>query len=696
MLKYKHILTAISLSALTHYPYTVFANEHLSSPNVYGQLGLNTQPNARMDTVGTVRAGLSTLDPYAHSWLSFQFVDPLNITLRQSAEISSINEDAKRLYPGLDLKLRIVEETRSVPAIAIGIQSAVGHKKMAGEYIAFSKRYKMFDFTSGIGWGRYGNNGQLENPLSSLSNHFEKKRAPDNEEPNSIENWFNGNVGLFLGAEYITPIENLSLKFDYSADDYPSEKKSGFNRPAPWSIGLDYALTSHTNLAIATQGTDKIMGRFSLKTNLNSIGKRAKRTPVKPLNKERSAIGTSADIYSAASRNKINLQKINVEKKTLDTQINLNDSSSLPHDLAIATHSISNNAANDIEKITYHTFFKGLRGPDISLNRRDYELAIARNNGSAQEIWHNTEIDSPNELSFIPRSHAKNLFFKLKNQSSLSEEDSGLLHRTSLIAGIEGYSPRYSRIPVLQKMRYQTSLRLNIEDNLENLNRYRFNSPLPVRSNIDKFTDKFIGLETGFINYAETISPDFHLNVMTGYLEEMYSGAGGEILYRPYKSRWAIGAESWLAFKRDPDSFLSMTPNGDHLLTGHINGWYNFQKPDITIYAKAGRYLAEDIGITIGAQKSFDNGSKLEGFMTVTDGIDYDPYGGATHAYNGFRLSIPMGGYKYIPENTSADFEASPFGRDYGQVINNPLPLYELTDKFSLKNIAQNWDDITP
>ena len=53
-----------------------------------------------------------------------------------------------------------------------------------------------------------------------------------------------------------------------------------------------------------------------------------------------------------------------------------------------------------------------------------------------------------------------------------------------------------------------------------------------------------------------------------GYLEEMYMGTTGEILYRPFGKNWAIGAEANLALKRDPLSSFALLPNGDHILSG--------------------------------------------------------------------------------------------------------------------------------
>ena len=74
------------------------ASETPYSTTLYGPLGLNTVPSARVDPVGTVRAQISTLDPYAHASLGVQIAKPLYINLRQTAEVSDITEAIPSFY----------------------------------------------------------------------------------------------------------------------------------------------------------------------------------------------------------------------------------------------------------------------------------------------------------------------------------------------------------------------------------------------------------------------------------------------------------------------------------------------------------------------------------------------------------------------------------------------------------------------
>lgn len=176
----------------------------------------------------------------------------------------------------------------------------------------------------------------------------------------------------------------------------------------------------------------------------------------------------------------------------------------------------------------------------------------------------------------------------------------------------------------------------------------------------------------------------------------MYGGIGGEVLYRPFKSRFAVSADAWLAFKRDPLTSMNMGFNGDSLLTGHFNAWYDFPEQDLTLQAKAGRYLAEDTGATLSLSKGFMNGASLEGFVTITNAQDFDLFGGTTNAFHGVRLNLPLGSIPHVPHGSETRFAFSPFGRDTGQSLEKPFDLYTETEGFSYDHIARYWSDITP
>ncbi len=671
------------------------------SATITGPLGLNTVPGARMAPAGTISTGVSTLDPYVHGYIGFQIADPLYINIRQSAEVSNINKDARRLYPGVDFKLRVLSENTYRPAVAVGLQSAIGHKRMAGEYITMSKRYHDFDFTLGAGWGRFGSAGHIENPLKSLTSHFGKRRSLDGEMPAMPSSWFTGeDIGFFGGVEYFTPyIDGLSAKLDWGADRFEAERAAfNFDAPAPWSASLVYRPVPWADTSIGIQGTEKIMGRVSFQASPDiwPFKSHEDGTP-KPLRQFRAGIASPAQMQIAADNDGIHLYDVSSDEKFARAQLHMDKNIPAPRQLGRAARHMANHGGPAIEELYITPSIHNLRGPTVRLLRSDFEQALALNQGSAAEMWRNTQFvtddskpektERDNRFSFLDYLGPKNFKLILDNEVSLSEEDSGTLYRTAII--IEKTVPEFFGF-----LTSGAALRINIADNLDNIHKFRPRAILPVRSDVDDFADNTFAVEKLFTSYTHSFHPNTHAAVTGGYLEEMYAGFGGEVLYRPFGKRFAVGTEAWLALKRDPFAKYAMGLNGDHLLSGHVQAWYDVPDYDVTVQARVGRYLAEDIGGTLALQKDFTNGAKIEGFVTLTDNADFDVFGGTTHAYNGIRLSLPLGSIKYVPPGSEARVKFAPQGRDIGQSVNNPLPLYEATENFSKDHIIAHWNGV--
>lgn len=672
---------AVSLVAQ---PIAVWAQDSPHSPTLYGQLGLNTVPSARMDQVGTVRAGVSTLDPYIHGYLGFQIAQPLYVSLRQTAESSTLTNDPRRLFPGVDFKLRLMKESAWRPELSIGMQSAFGHKRTSGEYIAASKRIDNFDLTAGLGWGRFGSAGHFANPLGTLLNHFEKDRALDGEDPVEPEDWFTGKeVGVFAGMEYFTPWDGVSLKADIGADRYEAEKASfGFNAPAPWTLSVNYAPAPWADVSLGMAGADKIFARLNLQDAFrNWPGRGAAKSPPPAL-----LPGRPTAPFPPQNINTLKVEYGNAD--AAPSLLSLSAYEPTARQIGRAVRHLGNNTPGDVNAYRILPYHLGLRGPVITLMRRDFETALLQKQGSPQEIWRNASLDSGAE-NFTP-THSSfkswNVNFTLDNDVSLSEVDTGILYRTALLVDVK------RELGFNLTSGYQG--RMNIRDNLHRLDDFRAESLLPVRSNVDDFTDRTFALDRSYISWIRNMSDSVYAGITTGYLEEMYGGLGGEILYRPFGKTYALGAEAWQVFKRDPRTALNLGFSGDSLLTGHVTGYYEVPDTGMTASLKLGRYLAEDVGGTLSLTHSFDNGARVEGFLTATDLADVDVFDSATHLYSGLRFSLPIGNIPYIGRGSSIKIDAAPIGRDAGQTIDVPLPLYDVTEPLSYRAITQSWTGI--
>jgi hypothetical protein len=687
---------------ITSFSHIVYGQTQKSySANTTGMLGLNTIPSARIDEDGTMRAGVSHLDPYIHGYLGFQITPSFYLNFRQTGEVSSIKDPATRVYPGMDVKLRLKEENKTWPEISLGMNSAFGHKKMASEYLAFSKRYKDFDFTGGVAWGRLGSAAHLTNPLRAVSSHFDKDRDFLSEDPNDIDNWFTGEeIDFFGGIEYFTPINGLSLKAEYGADEYAPETASfDYNAPAPWSLGLNYQPWSWVDISAAIIGGEKVMARFSFQEQLPDWwGSSSGKDQPQNLDKE-AATFFDTERFKADSKTLKFYLKPQFENEEDDfsssARLDLTPYRGAAKQIGRAARLMEKTVPNDTGEVTLALHHKGLRGPDIKIIRRDLQRAIWDNQGSPEEIWHDTEIKTDDLIDIKTSPAIKPLDFRfiLNTELSLSEDDVGPIYRTAAIVETQQEWP----FGILSGF----AGRLNIKDNLEDMefirglgNLINNSNNLRARSNAESFSAQSFALEHSYLSWLHSVNTSTHFALTAGLLEKMYGGVGGEIIYRPFGKRYALGADIWRVASRNPFSTLGMDLYDDNRTTGHLNFWYELPDQKSTLFANIGQYLGTDFGATLGMETQFDNGAKLKAFVTGSDQKEISIFGGESQFHAGLNLTFPLGNIPYIPDGSEIRTSIQPIARDTGQKLNKPVDLYNITEPMSYRAISQSWPDL--
>ena len=108
-----------------------------------------------------------------------------------------------------------------------------------------------------------------------------------------------------------------------------------------------------------------------------------------------------------------------------------------------------------------------------------------------------------------------------------------------------------------------------------------------------------------------------------------------------------------------------------------------------------GRFLDGDVGGQMQAVYRPATGWSLKGFATLTNQDDRTLDGGNTNLFAGLKLSMPLGQFKGLPDNSRQTITVAPFARDKGQRIDNPYPLYDLTSAWQMDAITTDWHMIT-
>jgi hypothetical protein len=233
------------------------------------------------------------------------------------------------------------------------------------------------------------------------------------------------------------------------------------------------------------------------------------------------------------------------------------------------------------------------------------------------------------------------------------------------------------------------SLNAEVEGNIwDNFNTDRpSDSVLPhVRTDYLKFfTEGKNGIGDLEADYEFRILPNVFAIARLGYLESMFAGAGGEVLWRPEGERWALGTDLYNVWERDFNRQFGL--QAYHVVTGHISLYYDSPWYDLNFALRAGRYLAGDTGVTLEVSRRFYTGMEIGIFMTKTN-VSSAQFGEGSFD-KGIMLRIPLS--FGLPINTQSlwALDLRPTQRDGGQRLENDALLYNETRRSSFGEILQ-------
>lgn len=248
-----------------------------------------------------------------------------------------------------------------------------------------------------------------------------------------------------------------------------------------------------------------------------------------------------------------------------------------------------------------------------------------------------------------------------------------------------------ARLQLLRGLSLEGSVSHNLTDTFDRLTVVSSASLPHVRSDIKEYlqaTDTAI--TRAKLTYLNSLGPDLYLRLSAGLFEGMYGGYGGEILFRPFGSRFAAGVDvNWVRQRsfRQRFEFLDYS-----VVTGHLNLHYNLPYQSLLLQANIGQYLAGDRGGTFQVSKLFDSGIRAGVFATLTD-IPFDLFGEGSFD-KGFFISVPFDLFSIRPSRRGGTFGFRPLTKDGGQKLSNGPGLYDLTAQGNLDEVIRDMPSI--
>jgi hypothetical protein len=747
-------------------------SQNVPSPSNYGGAGLLDMRTARFYPEGYLVPSVSNSKPDNRYAITFQALPWAEFTFRYTII------RAEQLYDrSFDLKLRLSNETEFFPELALGLQDIIGTGVYSGEYLVGTKRWGPLDFTLGLGWGRLGSRGTFENPFGLISKGFLSRIRTSNEGGIPLfSSYFRGpDVGLFGGIEYQTPIDNLTLKVEYSSDSYLQEKQQigkdyGFPlnvgvsyRPFPWlDIGLSLMHGNSAGLRISAlidAEKENWQARLDPPPRFRA---RPEQTASTILQREAQASAPANGspethfVDLTAGRSEPGNEHGPTQPDTAITQLSLPNAAP-PQPGAVAQSPLPNPAplppalgqlaqgqAMDtglLERIKLGladqklTFLgAAVEGAKITIiventrYRRDTE-AIARTarilSGAATADIDYFEITlarvgQPLATVTLPRSEIDQL---ARREGSADE----LFEASELAPGLPapldhvqpGLFPQFDGLlyPVFRQSLFDPNnpfyfmfglgatgeVRLargwfvtatavgNIYNTFNQISRVT-NSVLPhVRSDVADYLKKEkIGLENVSTSYYFKLAPEIFGRVSAGYLEQMFAGAGGELLYRPFAQRWAIGMDLWTVRQRGFDVLLDLRHY--QAVTGHLSLYYELPWHDVQVTLSAGQYLAGDKGATFALSRRFSTGVQVGMWFTLTN-VSAARFGEGSFD-KGIRIVIPFEWVAPFATQSGYDLSLRAIQRDGGQRLLGDAILYDMIYPSSYGALTQEWNSV--
>lgn len=675
--------------------------ENLST---FGTPGLVDMPTAAMLDDGFVALTTNRFGDTGKNTFTFQLLPRVQGSFRYAIlrDFEDTGAQPDRFDRSFDLKYQIFDETTNRPAVAVALQDFVGTGIYSGEYIVATKSFgEALTLTGGLGWGRFAQRGSFDSPLGWLGERFETRPGRGEGGISTTGQvdfglWFRGPASAFGGLDYRVS-DRLSFQIEYSSDAYNEEVQRGvIDVTSPINAGVNYTFENGSQLrGFWVGGTTAGLqysyifdpARRALPGGLDEAP-----LPIPPGNRAVLASWGLDDPATAPRATKlldelldqegILLEAVDLRGTTAHVRIQNNRFDIEAQAIGRTARAMANVLPESIATFVITPQPLGLPNSSVTLQRADLEdldthfdgawLSLARS-----RIDDAASVGRTGELAgAYPRfSYAVSPYtaFSLFDPDQPVRPDIGAQLNASYVfapglsvTGSLRY-PFYSAIDDTQRASDSILPRVRSDANL-----YAIESDLEI----NRLT----------FDYLFRPGQDLFGRVTAGYLEPMFAGVSGEVLWFPIDSNLAFGAEVNYAVQRDFDIRFGLQDYD--IVTGHVSSYYDFGNGYLG-QVDVGRYLAGDWGATVSIDREFNNGFKIGGYFTLTD-VPFEDFGEGSFD-KGIRMEIPISWLTGRPSRNVIAQTIQPVTRDGGARLFVPDRLYGLTRDYRADNLSDGW-----
>ena len=699
----------------------IFPYNDLSSYSNYSTLGIIQNPNSRFHEEGTLAFSLTHSDPYIKgsivaypfSWLeaAYHYTD-INNALYSDVESFSGGQSYKD--KGFDIKLLMIREGRFMPQIALGLRDFAGTDVFGAEFITMTKNVQNYDFTLGFGFGGLSANG-ISNPLKSIDKRFQSRAKADGDtqggEPD-FKKYFTGDMGIFAGFETILPnTKGIRFKVEYDGTNYnvegfPFGAKSfkfafeDVRQPqSKWNFGFVYPVNRfiHLNASFLKGNTFSIgFSASGFWKNKNPVVAKTDKHVPKSNSSEIKKITSTSDqqLYRGTlaemKENELYVREANIsdDRETYSIVYSQTKYNSFVRATGRAVQTLDEIIPSEVKTFELVNQNAGLNLNKVQVDRESF-------NKYKDENLYSLAV---RDLEFLPAGfEEKDYSFQPFGDYPSTFVDIAPELR-SQIGGPDGFFFGDLSLSLYSETKFARNIALSGHASVGLYNGFgdlklSSDSVLPhVRTDIVKYlkNSNDYSIKRLQLDYFKQFSPNVYTKITGGILESMFAGIGGEVLYRPFYSNFALGAELWRVRQREYNMMFKFLDY--QTTTGHINLYYREPRSQVLLTLRGGRFLAEDSGFNFDFSRRFPSGLIIGAFFSLTD-VSEEEFGEGSFD-KGFYFHVPIEIFSSSYREGHSSFGLRPLTRDGAQLIQHNLHLYGVTDQGSFINFSNDFDDL--
>lgn len=700
---------ATTAGIATAVPTQAQAPEPRPSLNLYGTTGLIDMPSAQAQPDGQLGVSYSQFGNTARRNFTFQILPRLSGTLRYATihDWTRPDDPDYDLFDrSFDIQFQLLEERDWQPALAVGLRDFVGTGVYSGEYVVATKTVaEDFTFTLGMGWGRLAGVGSFENPFCTVSDSM-CERENDFEQGGklSTDTWFRGeDVGIFGGVEWRTPIENFTLKAEYSSDTYDQESdRTDFERKSPLNFGAEYRLWNAVTLGGYYMYGDTFGFNVAISGNPyepptpQNLGP----GPVPIIERPyvfRDNVGWVDDpkardqltqgVADALRGEGLTLDQIKFSPRVVDVVIVNRRINAAPKAIGRTAHILATAMPYSVETFRISTLEGGLPTTTVTISRTDLENQVNRPNAGLAS-WQSVDLDGA-----VP-----SLGGQVWSRDVYPLYDWALIPvpTLQLFAGEDGFRPQLTAefrgsVSISPHLSFSTRIRQPILGAFDDPGPEEEERALPPvrRESARYYADYNPKLMRLTGDYLFKLNRNTYARGSAGFLERQYAGFSGEVLWKPVEQDWGLGLELNHVWQRDFDDFIGFDYYDYDVTTGHASLYWDTGYKGIEAQIDAGRYLAKDWGATFSLTRYFPNGWSVGAFATLTD-VTEDDFGEGSFD-KGITLTIPLRWATPFETRQKIDGSLRSLSSDGGARLNIANRLYPIIREQDAARLERNW-----